>query len=379
MAYNWFVLDLYSISITLVLILFTHWKGADKSYIHGNRFTFLLGVLILLLIADIFGRGNNMHAHIPFFVRSLSKFASFAFDPLLYYLAYAYMEMWIVKRNRIAQAFHSCVVFFVILNLAAVIFSHILRLGWFYYFDDTSFYHRGPLYIPRAVILSLIFFGAEVIVLLHLKNIAKQHRIPLLIYPLIPTVMGAIQAYAYGMALTYTGIVFSSLIVFLYIQLQGINYDYLTNTLNRKMLDSILENRIRNASPGHSFSSVMIDLDFFKEINDKHGHGMGDTALIDMAELLSKSFRKSDTIARYGGDEFFVVTDIDKLGQLEVAIGRLRRNIESFNAENKRPFRLQASIGYKIYDPEERMSMEDYLKTLDWLMYTEKQKHHGGR
>lgn len=73
---------------------------------------------------------------------------------------------------------------------------------------------------------------------------------------------------------------------------------------------------------------IMIDFDNFKEINDSLGHQAGDQALKDMASIIKSNLRRSCISARYGGDEFIILSDIENSESLEVICERIRKNIE---------------------------------------------------
>ncbi len=87
-------------------------------------------------------------------------------------------------------------------------------------------------------------------------------------------------------------------------------FDPLTKLPNRRMLDDRLNQIILNNKRWNSYSAaIFIDLDKFKEINDTHGHNAGDALLIAFGERIKGCIRETDTVARYGGDEFVVLLD----------------------------------------------------------------------
>jgi diguanylate cyclase (GGDEF)-like protein len=72
-----------------------------------------------------------------------------------------------------------------------------------------------------------------------------------------------------------------------------------------------------------------IDIDHFKEVNDRFGHLHGDEVLVILARILQSSFRKTDLIYRFGGEEFVVIVYVDDRGDAEMTFERLRRSIEN--------------------------------------------------
>ncbi len=106
--------------------------------------------------------------------------------------------------------------------------------------------------------------------------------------------------------------------------------DYLTGLANRRRITQLLEHEVRRARRYHtSFTVILMDVDHFKEINDRFGHQAGDTALRKIAGVIKTALRAPDSVGRWGGEEFLIIsteTDID--GGLSLA-EKLRSRIES--------------------------------------------------
>ncbi|MGK7345093.1 MAG: diguanylate cyclase [Candidatus Nitrospinota bacterium M3_3B_026] len=112
--------------------------------------------------------------------------------------------------------------------------------------------------------------------------------------------------------------------------------DGLTRLYNHRHFHEILGLEFERASRyGQPLSLVMMDIDFFKRINDTHGHPVGDTILADLAERLKKHVRKIDTLARYGGEEFAILLPQTGVDKARVLAERIRRDTE------RRPFRTE--------------------------------------
>ena len=96
---------------------------------------------------------------------------------------------------------------------------------------------------------------------------------------------------------------------------------------------------------------AFLDVDNLKWINDTFGHEAGDKVLVDAADVLRRTFRESDIIARVGGDEFAVLaiemTDLNP----DLLPNRLQRTIDTFNTDESKPYRLSLSWGMTIYEP----------------------------
>ena len=104
--------------------------------------------------------------------------------------------------------------------------------------------------------------------------------------------------------------------------------DALTGLYNRRHVQAELEKHCESARRyGEAFSVAMIDIDFFKRINDAHGHVMGDTILRQMSDYFVHRMRKTDIVARFGGEEFLLVLHGTPLPQAALALEALRKGM----------------------------------------------------
>ncbi|MGI9023352.1 MAG: GGDEF domain-containing protein [Acidimicrobiales bacterium] len=115
---------------------------------------------------------------------------------------------------------------------------------------------------------------------------------------------------------------------------------------------------------------VYADLDDFKRINDSFGHGEGDRAIQEAAELLASTFRSSDVVARVGGDEFCVL--LTGAGSDEVPVSRLHAQVDSRNRSPGARYPLGFSVGRAVFDPEAPLTLDELLNAADSAMYAEK-------
>lgn len=150
--------------------------------------------------------------------------------------------------------------------------------------------------------------------------------------------------------------------------------DDLTGLLNRRGFFTMSGKQCKVAErAGRKMSILYLDLDNMKAINDGHGHKTGDQALMDVANILNKTFRKSDIIARIGGDEFAVLlTELSGDGLENTIKNHLLKNLRIFNEQGNRPYELSLSVGFTYYDSEQPRSLDDLLSQADALMYKDK-------
>ncbi len=148
--------------------------------------------------------------------------------------------------------------------------------------------------------------------------------------------------------------------------------DPLTETFNRRYMEQILYKEASRADrTGASLSLLMIDVDDFKAVNTRFGHQEGDHILTEIARLLKNTFRGSDTIVRYGGDEFIVIMPDTNAEQGKCAIGRLLRAVDTWNLAGLRPgYHMSVSCGIACY--RKGANITEVLETADQRMYLEK-------
>jgi diguanylate cyclase (GGDEF)-like protein len=146
--------------------------------------------------------------------------------------------------------------------------------------------------------------------------------------------------------------------------------DALTNLHNRRSFEAILEREVeKTRRTGQRFALLILDIDHFKSINDKHGHAAGDTALRAVAKILLATARKIDCCARLGGDEFAVLLPDTAEGDAPFVVRRIQRAIDDHNQGAAIP--LSVSIGARTVDPR---NPEAILAQADQAMYDAKAK-----
>ena len=149
--------------------------------------------------------------------------------------------------------------------------------------------------------------------------------------------------------------------------------DDLTSLYNRRGFKDLGEQYLKLARrTSRGVSLVYLDIDRFKTINDTLGHHVGDRALRCVADTLRATFRRSDIIARMGGDEFAVLAMEASSEDVAMLVGRLRDELSELNQNTKEQFQLSLSIGTTRYVGEDVMSLDDLLAKADAAMYAEK-------
>ena len=130
--------------------------------------------------------------------------------------------------------------------------------------------------------------------------------------------------------------------------------DALTGLYNRRHFDNMIEREFLRAQRySNDLSIALIDIDFFKKVNDTYGHLCGDYVLKEVAYLTLETFRKTDMVFRYGGEEILVILTETPLEKAVIPLERLRKSIESypFNYDGQ-DIRITVSIGAEAISPE---------------------------
>ncbi len=157
--------------------------------------------------------------------------------------------------------------------------------------------------------------------------------------------------------------------------------DELTDLYNRRGFLTLAEQQLRIADRSKRQQSLLFaDLDNLKWINDTLGHKEGDQALIDTAHILRETFRKSDIIARIGGDEFVLLAIDTPSTYTKLLSSRLQQAVHAHNQAANRPFTLSISLGITHYHPGQSRSVDELIAEADELMYQQKaQKQNRGK
>ena len=150
--------------------------------------------------------------------------------------------------------------------------------------------------------------------------------------------------------------------------------DGLTGLLNRREFEHLLAQELDRAKRGqNSVSLILLDIDHFKQVNDNHGHQVGDEVLRNLAKLLAKQIRTMDHLARYGGEEFVVIAPTDITTALNIA-ERIRHAVEISPQQDyqQKSFKVTVSLGISSF-PASADKREELIRKADEALYRAKQ------
>lgn len=146
--------------------------------------------------------------------------------------------------------------------------------------------------------------------------------------------------------------------------------DSLTNAYNLRFFEELLLNKLKNKE---TFSLIMLDLDKFKEINDKFGHLVGDKALIEFSKIMQKKIVKNNYFCRYAGDEFIIV--IRNYYEADDIAHQILNLLNDFTFDYEgNKIKILLSIGIYQHKNNEKDDIEDIIKKVDKAMYHSKKQ-----
>lgn len=150
-------------------------------------------------------------------------------------------------------------------------------------------------------------------------------------------------------------------------------HDALTQLPNRRLLMDHLRHAVANSDRhGHRLAVCFLDLDGFKEVNDRYGHDAGDELLCQVARRLEQSVRANETVARLGGDEFVILlAGFGDLTTCEEILQRLLTDVSRPVQIGAHSVQVEASIGVALY-PSQGNTLESLLEHADQAMYRAK-------
>jgi diguanylate cyclase (GGDEF)-like protein/PAS domain S-box-containing protein len=151
--------------------------------------------------------------------------------------------------------------------------------------------------------------------------------------------------------------------------------DQMTGLHNRRGFLTLAEQQLKISNrTKNALLLIFIDLDGMKWINDTLGHQKGDEALVEVANILKKSFRKSDIIARVGGDEFAVLALGAAMECRDIIQNRVDQYVGIVNSRKNRDYRISMSMGVVRYDPDNPRPLDELMTSADALMYDQKKR-----
>lgn len=221
--------------------------------------------------------------------------------------------------------------------------------------------------IPFLASIIFLAYGLYVIII-NKKILLKFEYGYILILSFITNVLVLSLLFSSRISFIWCITTFIIIMMFITIQQRELYRDALTGVRNRLVLKKCLDSHAKR--PYEALSVIMIDMDYFKNINDSYGHLEGDRALKVFAKLLQKVYSESGIVIRMGGDEFIILVyglSETKVNDLIIKMGKM---VDRYNHRCEKPYMLKFSCACGTYKND--MSMDQFIHEIDLKMYNNK-------
>ena len=245
-----------------------------------------------------------------------------------------------------------------------LIINHFYPIYFWINFQGNN-YHAAQYNWVHWVIIGLLYLYMVQMILRNIHRLTMKESFIYLLCFLAPVSGMLIQVFNSFMYLSWSSNVFVLFMIYIFLETTPSEEDYLTKCYNRKSYEISLKYLMDNQRP---FCLIILDLDYFKQINDNYGHNRGDEALIGFSEAMRNVVGRKDMVCRLGGDEFAIIYT-----QVEVDIHALILRIrEELNRHPDSMIKnLYFSYGFEYY--QEGITMDELYIKADNMMYTYKQ------
>lgn len=261
-----------------------------------------------------------------------------------------------------------------LIDIALVLSSY--QFDSVFHVTEAGEYERGKLYVIHIMIcfFYIIFTSIKAFVRSFSKDnyMRKDKLRSIASFCVFPLISAVLQVVFVGSPMISAGVTFASLQVYVSSREQLISVDPLTKLNNRMEMVRYLDNKMKSRSPGKDLYLFIMDLDYFKKINDKYGHIEGDTAITIVADALRRIVRKTSFfVCRYGGDEFVVVGEVKPDFDPAQFIEEINSVLKEENEKHGKEYTLHMSVGYFKYTPEIH-SVAEFVSAADKYLYKQK-------
>ena len=244
--------------------------------------------------------------------------------------------------------------------------------GWVFSITKDNVYKREDYWlVPAIATVAYVIFGIGYIYS-NRRRINKYMIMPvaLIISPIFIGML--IQAFLPGTAIIAMVISISLVGFYATTQSESAYIDRLSGVYNRRYLDDYLtglNENDKNKKIGKTITGIMLDMDKFKQINDNFGHHMGDDAISQVGKILRDNLGKMNFAARYGGDEFIIITPMLDSDSIEALMQKLTDAANANNDSGEYPYELSFSYGYAQFTVGKEKDSDGFMKRMDDNMY----------
>ncbi len=256
--------------------------------------------------------------------------------------------------------------FFIVCGAIVNIFHPV-----FFSVSEDNIYRREWGFTFAFVITYVYLILGTVVICLHRKKMERYNFLP--VFTFLFPVFGAslIQYLVPGISLLWAGSAIGLTSAYMSLLDENSVTDKLSGLYSRHYMNqylSILPNKAKDSK--QKFLGLMLDIDGFKQINDKYGHLVGDDAIVTAAKILKRAVTTEKIVFRFAGDEFVVIMPIHSEAEIPKIIAKIHNITEHFNLNYDKQYVLRFSVGYAVYDVSE--TPISFLERMDAEMYKDK-------
>ncbi|RWZ58627.1 GGDEF domain-containing protein [Halobacillus fulvus] len=359
-----FQLNVFALVILAVLYMIMLARAKVESYGKKILKAIMIATAIAIVVEPLTWIFDKKLFPGAYFLEYSTNFVLFLMGPILGGLMLSYVDYHFFKdpsrvQKKMFYQHMSLVTFFIlIINLFYPIYFQVTPV--------TNNYSSGDFKDVHYLVLAGLYIYMFIFVIKNRKKVHSYVSGMFIIFFALPIFGMVIQMFDSKLYFSWTAIVLGILVAYTFLESTTTEQDFLTKLYNRQSYEVYLRHLIEIQRP---FGVILIDLNYFKEINDEYGHHKGDEVLIEFGQILQKVFQKEALTARLGGDEFIVVVEKAKKTPDQYA-----HQIQKALHANRDPIvrNLTFSYGYESYTTGR--SMDDLYTTVDEKMYQAKRE-----
>ncbi|MDD3106927.1 MAG: GGDEF domain-containing protein [Bacilli bacterium] len=357
--------NMYAFLLLTILLVVVIIKKDIYDYSRKLFYRMIIFNMILLLIEILAWAFDGINTETAFFANYLFNCLLILFEPTMaaMWLTYVDYKIYRSKERLQKRIYYLYASIFSGLLLIINIFTPIaFRL------NENNVYIRGDFLWLSLVFVFALTLYTIVLAYKNRKLLSDKMIAFVAIFALLPVLVSFIQLFVYGLILTWAVVALGVVFAYYLIEIAGNSKDYLTGLESRKKIEEVLRGKVESKK---AFSVIMIDLDYFKKVNDRYGHKTGDETLIQFSTILKTVFGKENLVSRIGGDEFLIASnniDINNVKEYKSLILEQLEKYTSFDILRE----VGVSFGAKIFEPNELLTVDSIMDQVDELMYIDK-------
>jgi len=361
-------LSVFSIFLLVTLLIVVYSKQ-ELHTLRGRLFQALIISNIVVLAVEVLSwlfdgePGNTAYV------------LNMLFNTVLFYITLITPVIWAIYINYIIfedtkqikenlYLYTTPIVIMVLLGTINVFFPILFEIS------DANVYSRlSGIWI--GIILSyLIYLSLLITVIKNRKQLTSNFLVGVMIFLFFPLIAAFIQIQNIGLLLIWPSVAVATIFSYLLFETTSSSIDFLTGIYTRSRAEYYIKTLLSKQKP---FSVIMLDIDDFKEINDQYGHLTGDKLLVEIGKILKQVYSKNDIVARFGGDEFIIVSESVDSQQLEQIRATIYDRIKS--SSNKYIQNVKYSMGMAYCTGANDCTMEELMVHADNDMYKDKARN----